>query len=68
MSFIYKNIAIKKISYGRRKGVIHIKVEDEHYNVIFKGSAKLNDKEELRTLRHDLKAKGFDLFKEASWF
>jgi len=66
--FVYDNVPIKKISYGRQKGVIEIKLFDLHYNLLYKGKAKLSKKKEVKQLLSELKNKGCDIFPEISWF
>lgn len=66
--FVYNNVPIKKISWGKQDGFIEIKLFDKHYNKIFAGKAKLKDRKEVKRLFTDLKHKGFNYFNETSWF
>ena len=67
-AFVYNNIPIKKIAFGRLKGEIEIKLTDVHYQVIYHNKVKINDKEQMKRMFSELKSKGFDYMKETSWF
>lgn len=66
--FIFNGVPVKKIDYGRRKGILEVTLRDEMFDILYKGKARLNDKREVKQMLGELKQKGFDLFDAPKWF
>ena len=66
--FIYNGVPIKKINYGRRKGILEITLRDDMFDVLYKNKVNINDKVKVNEMLKELKQKGCDLFTETDWF
>lgn len=66
--FVYGNISLKKIAWGKRDGYLRVQLYDSHYNKVYDSKADLNNQKEVKRMFTELENKGCKLFKETSWF
>ncbi len=58
----------KKFSKRQDGDILEVSVRDESHRPLFKGEARVRDKQSMKELFKDLKNKGININQETDWF